>query len=337
MEISEKSFKVNTMQKKIDKMKQGFETAFINQNKISNLAYKPQFVSNNYDERRKVLSSIEDELRNCDNFFICVAFITMSGLTPLLQTLKDLEIKGISGQILTTDYLSFSEPKAIRKLAELKNIKLKMYCTKEAGEGFHTKGYIFKQDEIYRIIVGSSNITLGALTKNKEWNTRIISTEQGEYANEIVREFNELWNSRFSKDYNDFIEQYSVSYDLIKKQKELAKKAEVSSIDQYKLQPNEMQVAFVSSVRKIQEEGKDKALLISSTGERVIIVTSRKSPVIDANYNLSLHREVLRLLGVKMDIEEMMDDYQKIYEEKMIGEMEERNGKDKKIDRGRGR
>lgn len=57
----------------------------------------------------------------------------------------------------------------------------------------------------------------------------------------------------------------------------------------------------------------------------------------DANYNLSLHREVLRLLGVKMDIEEMMDDYQKIYEEKMIRETEERNGKDKQIDRGRGR
>lgn len=57
----------------------------------------------------------------------------------------------------------------------------------------------------------------------------------------------------------------------------------------------------------------------------------------DANYNLSLHREVLRLLGVKMGIEEMMDDYQKIYEEKMIRETEERNGKDKQIDRGRGR
>ena len=57
----------------------------------------------------------------------------------------------------------------------------------------------------------------------------------------------------------------------------------------------------------------------------------------DANYNLSLHREVLRFLGVKMDIEEMMDDYQKIYEEKMVREMEEKNGKDKQIDRGRGR
>jgi hypothetical protein len=57
----------------------------------------------------------------------------------------------------------------------------------------------------------------------------------------------------------------------------------------------------------------------------------------DANYNLSLHREVLRLLGIKMDIEEMMDDYQKIYEEKMVRELEERSGKDKQFARGRGR
>lgn len=57
----------------------------------------------------------------------------------------------------------------------------------------------------------------------------------------------------------------------------------------------------------------------------------------DANYNLSLNKEVIRLLGVKMDIEEIMDDYKKIFEEKMIRETEEKNGKDKRTDRGRGR
>ena len=55
----------------------------------------------------------------------------------------------------------------------------------------------------------------------------------------------------------------------------------------------------------------------------------------DANYNLSLHREVLSLFGVKMGMEEMLDDYQQIYEEKMLQEKEERGGKDKQIDRGR--
>ena len=103
---------------------QGLTTAFIDNTVSSNLAYKPQFVSNNYKAGRKVLSSIEDEILACDEFSISVAFITMSGITPLLQTLKELERKGVPGRILTTDYLNFSEPRALKKLAELTNISL---------------------------------------------------------------------------------------------------------------------------------------------------------------------------------------------------------------------
>lgn len=42
-----------------------------------------------------------------------------------------------------------------------------MYDVEAAGNGFHTKGYIFKKEEIYRIIIGSSNMTSAALTVNK--------------------------------------------------------------------------------------------------------------------------------------------------------------------------
>ena len=72
-------------------LQQGLTTAFIDSTVSSNLAYKPQFVSNNYKEGRKVLSSIEDELLVCDKFQISVAFITLGGIEPLLLTLKELE------------------------------------------------------------------------------------------------------------------------------------------------------------------------------------------------------------------------------------------------------
>lgn len=173
---------------------QGLTTAFIDHTVSSNLAYRPQFVSNNYKEGRKVISSIEDELLSCEQFAISVAFITMSGITPLLQTLKELEKRGIPGRILTTDYLTFSDPKALRKLEEFSNLHVKMYVTDQTEEGFHTKGYIFKKEEMYRIIVGSSNMTLSALTVNREWNTRIVSTEQGKYAQSVLAEFEDLWN-----------------------------------------------------------------------------------------------------------------------------------------------
>ena len=160
----------------IKELNNGFTTAFIDSTNLSNLAYRPQFVSNDYRNGKKVLSTIEDELKNCDSFCISVAFITIGGITPLLMTLKELERKGIKGRILTTNYLNFSEPAALKKLHELKNIQLKMFDVK-ASEGFHTKGYIFRKNDLYRIIIGSSNMTRTALTTNHEWNTRFVSTE----------------------------------------------------------------------------------------------------------------------------------------------------------------
>ena len=226
---------------------------------------------------KKVLSSIEDELLTCDRFQISVAFITMSGITPLLQTLKELEKRNIPGEILTTNYLNFSEPRALEKLNSLSNITLKMFDVERAAEGFHTKGYIFKKDEIYRIIIGSSNITSAALTSNREWNTKLLSTEQGEMAKEIVAEFRELWNSSYALFYDEFYENYKERYKIIKHQREIAKEQEITSIESYKLKPNSMQVKFITNLRKIVESGEQRALLISATGECVIMMSGRKS------------------------------------------------------------
>ena len=250
----------------IEILKLGLQTAYIDGNVVSNLAYRPQFVSNNYKEGKKVISSIEDELSACDSFQISVAFITMAGIAPLLQILKELQEKNIPGKILTTNYLNFSEPKALKKLNEYSNIEIRMYDVNAAEEGFHTKGYIFKKDEIYRIIIGSSNITKYALTSNKEWNTKIVSTEQGEVAREIVAEFNDLWNSQYALSFNEFYENYTQAYKIVKEQQRIAKQNEVTSIESYKLKPNIMQVGFITNLKKIVEANENRALLISATG-----------------------------------------------------------------------
>ena len=245
---------------------EGIKTAFIDYNNQSNVAFKPQFISNDYKEGRKVISSLEDELLKCDKFDISVAFITDGGIEPLLQTLKILEMRGIEGRILTTDYLEFSDPKALRKLASFKNIELKMFMSEEAGEGFHTKGYMFKNNDIYKIIIGSSNMTQKALSVNREWNTKIVSTEQGEYAKEILNEFERLWNSKYSLNYEQFIETYELNYKLIKEQRKIASAKKISSLEEYKLQPNAMQISFINNLNKILEKGEKRALLISATG-----------------------------------------------------------------------
>ena len=253
-------------QEKLLELRSGLETAFVDGMLASNLAYRPEFVSNDSRQGKRVISSIERELLNCKEFYISVAFITLGGITPLLQTFQALERKGIKGKILTTDYLTFNDPAALDKLNSLANIELKMFCTNEDKDGFHTKGYIFKNEEIYRIIVGSANLTAGALKVNREWNTKLVGYGSGEVVGDILKEFKSLWNDKHSLVYEDFIEDYRVRYELIKRQKKIAKETIPVSLEQYKLQPNTMQVAFVKNVKELIEKQEQKALLISATG-----------------------------------------------------------------------
>lgn len=254
---------------KIATLQTAIQTAYLDHTINSNLAYRPEFISNNYKLGKKVLVSIEEELQRCEEFCISVAFITKSGITPLLQTLKDLEQRNIPGKILMTNYLMFSEPEALEKLAGLKNIELRMYVTNAETGGFHTKGYIFRKEEIYRIIIGSSNMTLSAITKNKEWNTKIVSTEQGELTQAVLQEFDELWQDEHTLAFEDFIDSYRQDYlaeKMIRKQKQQAASESVVELENYRLKPNKMQVAFVKNVMEMRAHQIDRALLLSSTG-----------------------------------------------------------------------
>ena len=245
----------------------GLETAFINSAINSNLAYRPEFVSNDYTQGKKVSVAIERELRHCNAFYISVAFITEGGLAPLKQVLAELRDKGIPGKILTTSYLTFTEPKALKTLADLSNVEVRVYdSTDEGASGFHTKGYIFKEEEIYRFIVGSSNMTASAFSVNKEWNTKLVSTSDGELLKQMMTEFDALWNSEHTYSVEDFIEDYELRYKLIKEQKKNAAKEQTVDLQAYKLKPNKMQARFVNNFRNLLESNEHRGLLVSSCG-----------------------------------------------------------------------
>ncbi|EPY2272100.1 DUF3427 domain-containing protein [Clostridium sporogenes] len=234
------------------------ETGFINKLIDSNIALTPKLIVNDYSKGSKVLSEIISELNKCEEFFISVAFITNSGILPLLETLKVLNKKGVKGKIITTDYLNFSEPKALKKLLEFPNIEMKLY----SKENFHTKGYIFRYKDHYKLIVGSSNLTQTALTKNKEWNLKVSSLEEGSLTGGVISEFNQLWN-----DADELTIKWIETYEHIyRKQLEFARKSKVPRLDQYKLKPNKMQVEAIQGLERLRENGQDTGLLISATG-----------------------------------------------------------------------
>lgn len=217
----------------------------------------------------KILTAIDDELSHASSFSISVAFITKSGIAPLLLTLQRLAAKGVHGRILTTDYLYFTEPGALRQLLALPNLEVRIFRT-QGATGFHTKGYIFhSSNNLLRIIIGSSNLTLSALTTNREWNTRIVACERGEFAQSILAEFDSLWSDAASRDAALEMEAYEREYRQLGAAQLEARKAAVNAQPTIKpgcAEPNSMQQAFLARLKALRSNGAERALLISATG-----------------------------------------------------------------------
>lgn len=229
-------------------------TSLIDSNIESVLSYQHKLISN---REEKIISLIRRELENCDEFIISVAFVTLGGVTMILEQLKDLEARGVKGKILTGDYLTFTQPKALKKLLEFKNIELKVL----SDEKFHAKGYFFRKGDIWTMIVGSSNLTQTALTVNFEWNLKINSLKDGKIATEILNNFYDVFNKIPALDMDSLLE-YERVYNLTK---EYTKKKKEEIREYKEITPNIMQKQALENLNNLRKYER-KGLLISATG-----------------------------------------------------------------------
>jgi glycolate oxidase len=152
-------------------------------------------------------------------------------------------------------------------------------------------------------------MTSKAITENREWNTKIVSTEQGEVAQEILNEFKNLWMSPNSQYYEEFIEDYKEQYlqnQIIKKQQRQAAKEQIVDFESYKLKPNKMQLAFINNLMEMRSEGIEKALLLSSTG------TGKTYASAFAVRELG-YQKVLFLVHRNQIAEQALKSYQKVF------------------------
>ena len=186
---------------------------------------------------------------------LSIAFISLSGLATLKQTLLDLQNKNISGKIITSTYLGFNEPKVFKELLKFNNLEIRIYDDPKIG--FHPKGYIFKKNNTYNIIIGSSNLTQNALSINQEWNLKLSSTHNSNISKQVLKEFNQQWQNSFPLT-NQWINDYSKTYAKPKNKTQLKTNP--------KIKPNKMQIAALNALKSIRNENKNKALLISATG-----------------------------------------------------------------------
>lgn len=212
-------------------------------------------------ESTNLLVELKKCFSECKKFYFSVAFINFSGLQLLLDSFKELEEKGVKGKIITSTYLNFTEPKALERINEFSNIDLKVFvATKDLG--FHTKAYIFENEEDYKIVIGSSNITQRALKSNVEWNVKVVSKKDNYFVKEVLEEFLELWENTDVAN-EEFLDNYK---SFIKELKRLHKD-KVLEFNNYEIiKPNDMQKIAIENLKRLRISGAKKALAIAATG-----------------------------------------------------------------------
>lgn len=227
--------------------------SLLSQNVITNKD-NAKLLTNNYKQGIKVSHELITQLNACETFYFSVAFINKSGLAVLKQTLIDLKDKGIRGKIITSTYLGFNHPNVFKELLIFDNIEVRIYEDEQIG--FHPKGYIFKNNNNYKIIIGSSNLTQSALATNQEWNIMIDASSDNDFVEEINNEFKLQWQHSVPLT-KEWIEEYEKTY--------IPKSIPINHKHQ-NIQPNLMQQEALISLNALRNQKKDKALLISATG-----------------------------------------------------------------------
>ncbi|MCY6482973.1 DEAD/DEAH box helicase [Clostridium aestuarii] len=273
------------------------------------LSDKEEWTSSNKlivnSDKGNLLYELQKSLDECEKFYFSVAFINYSGIQLLLDKFKELEKKEIKGKIITSTYLNFTDPKALEKIKSFNNIDLKIFITDKIG--FHTKAYIFENKDNYKIIIGSSNITQSALKSNVEWNTQVISKKDDYFVQDVIKEYENLWNCTEIVD-DDFLNRYS---SFIKELKKIEKIKKQNFINFKPITPNNMQSRAMENLARLRQHGEDRALVIAATGTGKTYMSAFDVKNFNPNKMLFIvHREEI-LRKAKVTYENLINDNKK--------------------------
>lgn len=240
----------------------------------------PQLIDN--QAHTTMSRAISTELREAHSFVFSVAFVTPAAVTALKQDLLDFRGKG---QVITSNYLGFNEPRAYRELLNIPNLEV---WAVPADRGFHAKGYVFRRECTTTAIVGSSNLTVSALSRNHEWNLRFTAANDGHIIAQledaleaqrcIAERVDQAWIERFEANYVRPVRRVLFDHvagfppvpdrdaDTQHEPILLTPREHVQRPPERVITPNRMQSSALASLQQLRQESADRALVISATG-----------------------------------------------------------------------
>lgn len=137
---------------------------------------------------------LQREMASADRVLMIVSFVQWRGWQRLKQSFHDLADRNVPIQVLTTTYIGATDFRAIRELAELPNVELRISLDGRRRR-LHAKAWLFQRESGFSsVYVGSANLSGPALEDGIEWTVKLSEVEAPHIIRRFQGAFESLWN-----------------------------------------------------------------------------------------------------------------------------------------------
>ena len=223
-------------------------------------------------------------MQRADGIDIIVSFLMESGVKMLVSGLESALKRGAKVRILTGHYLGITQPSALYLLRHRlgSGADIRFYSEKERS--FHAKAYLFHYPSYSEIFIGSSNISRSALTSGIEWNYRLSSRISPDSCRKFQETFEDLFENHSIVIDDTVLREYSKSWHRPAVAKDFDRYDTTLGEDtpdtkvRMLYEPRGAQIEALCALENSRAEGAEKGLVQAATGERGIILESRRRP-----------------------------------------------------------
>jgi superfamily II DNA or RNA helicase len=207
---------------------------------------------------------LEQAIQRAKSIRMIVAFVMESGVKIILPHLLKAAERGVHTKLLTGRYLSVTEPSAIYHLIDRLGNAIDIRFYEDSVRSFHPKSYIFDYDEDSEVFVGSSNLSLSALTNGIEWNYRFYKSEHTVDYHRLSSTFDELFEYCAEPATPEVLKDYALRW---KKPNFIRKEQNAGVVTEGIVpEPRGAQIEALYYLKQARLEGVDKGLVVAATG-----------------------------------------------------------------------
>ncbi len=245
---------------------------------------KPWLFSSSRSEP-SLLSELSAELKTTDSVDILVSFITWSGVRKIYDLLKHITAVNALGQsqtklrIITTTYMGATEARAVKALAELPNVQLRISLDGRRTR-LHAKAWIFKRANGFgTAYIGSANLSASALVNGIEWTVKITERNNSDVYQNADAHFETLWND---KEFQLFDKNDTHHYEALEKSLREQSGRDNNhynsvlnvSTTWFELQPKAYQQEMLDSLTAERDMNRNRNLVVAATGTGKTVVAA---------------------------------------------------------------